>query len=649
MKTIARARLSSMPLMVVCCLGAISVAFGQTNLLTNPGFEEGADAPTGWTTFPPAPAGFTYSVDDETSHAGERSACIANDADQATGRAFGMWQQVVPVTPGDIYIISSWVRMDGGERGTNACLQLLFRDADDRMLERNDLSGHSGTMPWARDFPHDMRVLAPENAATVEVNLFLEGAGTVWFDDVFFDLGPAGDISGTITAGGEPLEGALVQVWGSPFADTTDAEGRYTLAGVPQASPRYVVIASMDGHRKKAAGDLDVLPGETLTFDLELEAGEDPEALRVKFGSLLRQTRGPRTSASVDGVIDPDLYPDEVKVYLEPSECIDSDHPLVVEVAAAIMEGLAPADRTSTLKVARAAYEWIVQNVEYDVIYSGNQRGGRPGAPRPPASSFVDSTEGKWQTITGEGWCWGHNFTDWLYKTSEALTERRAICIEHGRVAAGLLRALGIPARPIKPYSAQFWVQVPGGESYWSGMGTSGGRNAFRERGSLSAGFRPSAPSSVQLIPIDAGPVVHSDWYTDNKCLWREVHPWRANYEDTDQGVAQAVADLATFAATGDAPPRRTERGAPAHRPATALEIAYADFTLDFSNIGDQEVLHVRFPLPVETEFVDCLDDLAHWTNYPDLITRTWLSEETNPPVAETRVWYNIDFDLTAL
>ena len=76
------------------------------------------------------------------------------------------------------------------------------------------------------------------------------------------------------------------------------------------------------------------------------------------------------------------------------------------------------------------------------------------------------------------------------------LVERRGICIEHGRLGAAVLRALGIPARPKIGHSTLFWVQPPTGAGYWTEMSTSGGRAAYRDRGEDSAAygrFRPSA------------------------------------------------------------------------------------------------------------------------------------------------------------
>ncbi len=222
------------------------------NLLSNPGFETGTTAPDGWTTFPPSPVGVTYEWDDSVFVSGARSVSV-----ESTGSGFGMWQQVVPVFPGTVYQLSGYVKVEALNGRCN--LQVLFRDADNTILERVDLSSHSGTIPWIYDFPHEVNVRAPANAATAEVNLFLRGQGKAWFDDIFFGPAPTGSISGTVTSGGEPLAGAKVIIWGTDYEAVTDEEGRYLFSDIPDASPRYILIASKEGYKDKPQGDVEVV------------------------------------------------------------------------------------------------------------------------------------------------------------------------------------------------------------------------------------------------------------------------------------------------------------------------------------------------------------------------------------------------------
>ena len=78
--------------------------------------------------------------------------------------------------------------------------------------------------------------------------------------------------------------------------------------------------------------------------------------------------------------------------------------------------------------------------------------------------------------------------------------------------------------------------------------------------------------------------------------------------------------------------------------------VAYSDFTLNLSNIGDQRIVHVRFPFPIATKDI-AFDpaDRQHWTNRPEWVKRTWVSEEVGKQSGVKRLWFNIEFDLTPL
>ena len=626
---------------------AAASAADLKNLLRNADFEAGRERPEGWKPFVPRRAGreaLSFSWDGSVRHGGRRSVRI-----EARDAAPGMWQQVVGVTPGTIYRVTGWVRLGDVRGPRSGCrLQLVFRGADGRIVQFVNLPTHRGSTDWMYDLPHPILVRAPRGSAKVEVNLYIQGSGTAWFDDVFFGPAPTGTVRGTVTCDGSPVAGAEVALWGTPFAARTGARGRYALAGVPVASPRYILLARKPGHNTRPAGDIAVRQGQTTPVDLELPRGDDRfnVLLRVKFASLRRCEAARPNEVAEDAVIDPKRYPRHVRVYLQASECIDSDHSLVRKVAAQILSGVPADQRSRTRAVAWAVFQWVIRNVEFDTTYDTQGRN--------PGTNFTDVTSGKWQTITPGGWCWGHNFTDWLYKPSEALRERRGICIEHSRLATALLRAVGIPARPMKPYQAQFWVQRPSGEGYWSAMSTNGGRAAYRDRGETRSGFGRLAPSSVHIYPLDAGPIVHSDWRTDNKCLWREVHPWRAEYRTGEAAGHQALADMAEFSKTGEDPrrTRRTRRPRPGRRspdqggrePRELLQmppspredrtvVAYSDFTLNLSNIGSQRVLQVRFPFPLAGRHVTYdPKQRAFWTNRPEWVKRTWVSRETPPP-----------------
>jgi hypothetical protein len=270
-----------------------------------------------------------------------------------------------------------------------------------------------------------------------------------------------------------------------------------------------------------------------------------------------------------------------------------------------------------------------VKNVEWDGVYTN--------------STYTDPTSGAWQTINGQGWSFGHNFKEWLYLPSEMLLEHRGICIEHSKLGTALLRALDIPARPVSPYGTQFWAQLPSGEGYWVGMSTSGGRSLYKTNGDLFSAFESYSLSSLSGFPVDNGPWIHSDWYTENKCLWREVHPWSEQYEPTPEGLSKALSDLAKFAATGEAPVN------PPVLPGPCYYIDYSDFTLDLRNIGNQRELNARFPLPVDNGHVVNLNKFAYFSDHPECVVSTWVDSLTYPHVKEKNLWFSINFDLSPL
>ncbi len=599
----------------------------QVNLLLNPGFETGATQPDGWSTFPTSPPGITFGWDHSVAHGGAASVSI-----EGTQPGFALWRQQVPVVAEEVYTYSGHVNVENVVVPGYCKMELVFRDAVGGVLEFCEILRHTGTIEWIYDLPHEKCFRAPVGAVSAEVSLHLNGVGKVWFDDVWFGLTPTGGIEGVVTDGASPVAGATVALWGTELQSVTDTLGRYSIWGVPVASPRYVLITSKGGYRSLPQGNVDVEANAVTNVDFALQPGEELAVTEfdVRCGRLI--WKGQTTPNPVDptAVIDESLYPDEALVFLEPHEQIDSDHPLVVQTAAEILAGVEPADHDNTLAVTRAAYCWIVRNAEWDGVYH--------------EENYTDVTSGAWQTITGEGWSFANNFAEWLYLPSEMLAERRGICIEHGKLDTALLRALGIPARHMQPYGGtQFWVQLPGGGGWWSVMNTSGGRGAYKRRGDEWAGYAATADSSIYGFSIDAGPWIHSDWNAENRGLWRERHPWSARYANTASGLAQALADLQEFADTGEAPT------SPPPSPGPMYEIDYSDITVDLRNMGDQRTLIVRFPLPVETASVIDVDEVAFWTDHPECVVTTWFEDLSNPPVPETRRWFNIELDLSPL
>jgi hypothetical protein len=530
-----------------------------------------------------------------------------------------------------MYTFAGYCRLESVVFG-ECKLQVVWLDSADKPISSFDLHSHTNTIDWIYDNPHEVFILSPKNAAKAQINCLLTGKGKAWFDDIFFGLTPVGDIFGRVTCGGSPVENVHVYILGTPpgirYEAWTDSNGFYTIHKVPVASPRYIIVANKTGYRDVQKGDIMVsTDGVNIDFTMYKGANFPDRELTVKFVQLGVQEESPIVEVSPEAIIDPSLYPLSVKPYLKPSPYLESDDPAIIELANEILSSVPPEKRANLKEVAYAVYLWHIKNIDFDAHFKLYK---------------YDATCGSWQTISAQAWCWGHNFTDWLYTAREILEERRGICIEHSRFPAAILRALNIPARPVVGYGTQYWVQLPTGEGYWAYMSGVGGRGSYQRKGDLLAGFKGTPAGVHKIWRVDEHPPVHSDWYTENKCAWREVHPWGNTYEKTSAGYRQALADMETFKETGRLPRRQK---AP---PGPHYTLDYAEFTLNLTNIGSQKNFSARFPIIIDTQYTHHIDQ-AYWTDHPECVTKTWIQEITNPPVPDTWRWFYIEFDLTNL
>ena len=604
------------------------------NLLSNPGFEDGGDGqPNGWTarTLPGGKGIPVYTWESTKSHNGSYSVKIEN-----SGSKRGMWQQIVSVLPGTVYTLSGYVSFENIILPGQCNLQVVFRDAENHILEFVDLPAHDGTRVFELDFPYSLKFRAPDGAATAEVNCLLQGPGAAWFDDIFFGPALSGKITGSVTCDGQPVDGARVWLLGDPwdkiYEAYTNESGQYILENVPVAFPRYVMMAEKQGFKSKPAGDVAVRAGGNTKVDFQLTAGRNPiDVLQVKFACLELNYHAEPNQVPIDAVIPSDLegYPEFVREYLKSDQYITSNDPAIIGLANQILSSLDPADRNNTYKVAWAAYEWIVKHINHDAVFGDINQ------------PYRDVTSGIYQTIGGGGWAWGKNFYDWCYKPAETLAVKCAICVEHSWLSAALFRALHIPARA-RAGSAQFWVQKSGEYGYWVGLSTSAGANAYREHGILGSGFGGLAFPAY--FSVTSEPVLHEDWTMRNKCLWHEKHPWGETYLATEDGLALALAHMDEFMANGNA-----LHGQACPPDSDRYKIHYRDITINLNNIGSQQTLDVRFPLISESDTHHDMRNHAYWSNHPECIERTYTEEIPNPPVEGKLRWFHIVFDLTSL
>jgi hypothetical protein len=437
-------------------------------------------------------------------------------------------------------------------------------------------------------------------------------------------------ISGTVVSSdGTPIEGATVRVFGTEFMDTTDASGGYSITGVPVAAPRYILIASKAGYIDGQQGNVDVVEGQTTTVNLTMiPEAQAPSYLKenlvVKFAWLSRVLEGPVLEPSWDAVLDPILYPENVRPYLEPGRYIESDDPSVVQTAEAILSGVPPGARENQTAVAKAVYDWVVKNIRYDL-----------------ARNYPDDvTCGNWQTGNG---AWGQSFDEWCYTPAEMLEERRGICIEFERLTTALLRALNIPARPAPMFAhpvTQWWVQLPDGSGYWANMETSVGSTRYEEEGDLWACFPSKKEHSIPYYAINENAIIHIEWYTENPCMWHESSPGVESYELTPAGYLKATARLENFRVTGELLPK----GIGEKLQPPCYDLSGAGFSLNLANIGAQRTLTVKFPLIIDTPY-RVQENYGYWTNHPEWVTGTWIENRQDPRTGEGMSWYCIEFE----
>lgn len=448
---------------------------------------------------------------------------------------------------------------------------------------------------------------------------------------------PQGAIVGTVrSVDGTPIAGARVSIYGAAnLSATTNVNGRYVLAPVRSAAPRYILLAFAPGYRPAQQGNVDVEANLTTTVDFILAPGYFvPQHLQVRVGYLLRRDpTGPRLIPPFGAVLDPARYPAHVLPYLEPGQFIESDDPAIIALAQSILNSVSPISRTDSTAVAYAVYVWMAQHIEVDAMPFFN----------------ADITTGEWQFTNGG---WGHSAADWYYTARETLRERRGIRFENARLAAALLRALGIPARiamaPVPPPSVrarpvtQWWVQLPDGNGFWANMETMSARLAYKTGemsgfGTLADYFGAFREDEIGMWSPDAASLIDMDWWTERPAILRNWAGGPRPYPLTPAGLAEAQNELARFAATGVL----TASGGPLPVPHYWL---YArGFHIDLTNAAAQSTFVISFPLPIETITYTQLISIAHWSDHPEWIKRVYTTSQHHPVTGQRLPWYVLE------
>ena len=152
---------------------------GPANLIQNPDFEAGADAPDVWT-HSADEAGVTFSPGSPGGF-GKRCARMTVPADaKETWRG---WYQSVPVKPGHTYLYGAWLSCE--KLAGSANLNAHLRTAKNGIADGGFLGAGapiSGDAPWTPMFG---TVTMPASAATFQMHLTMNDRGTLKHDGAF--------------------------------------------------------------------------------------------------------------------------------------------------------------------------------------------------------------------------------------------------------------------------------------------------------------------------------------------------------------------------------------------------------------------------------------------------------------------------------
>ncbi|WP_181801579.1 Tat pathway signal protein [Streptomyces shenzhenensis] len=150
---------------------------GSPGTLPNPGFEFGVTWPTGWRSVTWAGSG-SMSRDTTVSRNGRASAKLTVPSSGVVG-----WVPQARVAIGQgAYTYGAWVKTAGVTGGEGAYMDVLFLDADGKVVG-NEVKCHApgGTHDWEQV---TTTLTTPATATQIEVQVRLQGPGTAWFDDL---------------------------------------------------------------------------------------------------------------------------------------------------------------------------------------------------------------------------------------------------------------------------------------------------------------------------------------------------------------------------------------------------------------------------------------------------------------------------------
>ncbi|MCA1604437.1 MAG: carbohydrate binding domain-containing protein, partial [Acidobacteria bacterium] len=162
---------SAVPLGSAFDIGAHELQGASVNLLTNPGFEEGA---TGWLNVGNA----NRTIVTSPTHMGAKALQMIAYSTRSSSVS-----QTFIVAPNTAYSVSGWAKVQ--DIAGSAVLKVSWIDSANQRINAKIVGTHRGTLDWTE---LTSILLSPTNAAKAQVVLTLkpevDGTGTAWFDDI---------------------------------------------------------------------------------------------------------------------------------------------------------------------------------------------------------------------------------------------------------------------------------------------------------------------------------------------------------------------------------------------------------------------------------------------------------------------------------
>lgn len=455
-------------------------------------------------------------------------------------------------------------------------------------------------------------------------------------------VGPeAGEINGRIVGPqGEPLAGVDVVLLGTPLGAVTGSDGSFRIGAVPSVGTRWTLWAHKEGYLDSYTGRLAPSPARPAEAAIRLDLATAQnryldQPLIVRFARLVdvKQTADPAQPIEL-AARTPEGYPDTVRPYLAPAPWVDSQHPAVQEQAQQIAASVSETDRARSTPIARAILAWVARNIATD---AENQ-------------TVADPATAQWQFRYG---AWSAGMGDWLRLPSEVLAEKHGSSAEVSRLAAAMMRALGIAARPVTTWdghACQWWVQLPAGNGYWVTADVDLLRANAARTGKADLQQALVCDDAVGSYGVDERADIHMSWQSAAPLLWCGEDGETNSAGRSPGGLASAQGWMATFARQGSLPggrPIRPSSGSAANRANPAYVTAWSGVVLDLHGQGATRQFTIRFPMEVSNQWRATLEG-KHWTNHPEWVKTARRERHSNPRTGESMDWYCVDFDLGA-